>query len=66
MSEECTGDKLRRDHLRFLLSMVTERQLEIFNKMYISVDKIESAKMNWAILQCERTLKENECAQPKT
>ena len=65
-------DEFRANLLRELLSRCTEPQIEIFNKMYGSIDHIiegrhpndkvqltrkeTNDKVEWAIQQCERTL----------
>ena len=54
-----TFEKLGRDHLRKLLSQCTDKQVDIFNRMYKSVDVIPFSKIDWAIQQCERTIVNN-------
>jgi len=48
-----------REKLRELLAQCTEGQLDLFNRMYRSVDAIPLEKINWAIQQCERTIANN-------
>jgi len=49
----------RHDMLRNLLSQCTESQINLFNRMYGSIDTIPDEKINWAIQQCERTIEKN-------
>jgi len=42
-------DKFERDQLKLLLSQCTEKQVELFNRMYKSVDVISKEKIPWAI-----------------
>lgn len=51
--------KFRYDILRDLLSQCTEEQIEVFNRMYVSIDRIEDDQIDWAIQQCERTIEGN-------
>lgn len=48
-----------RNKLRNLYHQVTDKQKEVFNRMYKSVDEITDDKIEWAITQCERTLESN-------
>jgi len=52
--------KLGRDKLRELLGQCTEEQVNMFNKIYTSVDVIPLEKMDRAIDQVERTIVKNE------
>ena len=45
--------------LKDLLSQCTEKQQLFFNRMYVSVGTIPEEKWDWAIEQCERTIKNN-------
>ena len=49
-----------RNILRALLSRCTEGEVGLFNKMYGSVDTIDPSKIDWAITQCENTIKKKE------
>lgn len=46
--------------LKELLAKCTSEQVDLFNRMYQSVDVIPLDKMNWAIQQAERTIEKNE------
>ena len=51
----------RRSVLADLLSQCLPEQQDLFRKMYGSdTNAIPDAKVNWAIQQCENTLKKNE------
>jgi len=52
-----TLEILGRDKLMELLKSCSNEEIDIFNRMYGSVETIPLAKMDWAIQQCERTLK---------
>ena len=53
-------DKYKRDILRELLSQCTEKQQEFFDHMYIyGIEKMPKEKLDWAITQCENTVKKN-------
>lgn len=57
MSE--TLDRLkadRREALRGLLKQCTYIQINLFNRMYKSIDLIKDEKIDWAIQQVERTI----------
>ncbi len=49
-------EKLGREKLRDLLTQCTEGQVQMFNKLYKSVDVIPLDKMNCALNQVERTI----------
>lgn len=49
-----------RDILREMLSKCSEAQVDRFNRMYKSVDKIKLDKIPWAIVQCSKTIEMNE------
>jgi len=51
--------EILRNELKRLLSQCNEKQVQLFNRMYKSVEVIPKEKMEWAIEQCERTLIEN-------
>ena len=60
------ADALNRKHIEFkrtairrLLSRCTEDQVDMFNRMYKSVDHIKPNQLDWAISQVERTLRKN-------
>jgi len=55
--------KYKHDQLRDLLSQCTEGQRNMFNRMYGSIDTIKEDKIDWAIQQCERTLKKDHLHQ---
>ncbi len=50
----------RKQALIDLYNQCTEEQQNLFNRMYVSVDKISEDKIDWAIQQCERTILKNE------
>ena len=55
-------DKLiedKREALRELYNQCTDRQQSLFNRMYNSVDEVPEDRLNWAIKQCENTIKNN-------
>jgi len=52
--------EFKHEELRRLLKQCTPGQIDLFNRMYGSVDDIAPEKMDWAIQQCERTIKKNE------
>ncbi len=53
-------DKYKREVLKELLSQCTEKQQEFFDHMYIyGIDHMPKDKINWAIIQCENTIKKN-------
>ena len=54
-----TFEELGRDKLRELLAQCTKGQVNVFNRMYRSVDVIPLKKINCAIQQCERTIAMN-------
>ena len=49
----------RHNQLRELLEQCTEPQQTLFNRMYGSIDSISEDRIDWAIQQCEGTLKKN-------
>lgn len=51
--------KERREALRQLLHQCTEPQIALFNHMYKSIDLITDEKIDWAICQCEATIRKN-------
>lgn len=51
-----TLENLGREKLKELLSQLPKNNVDMFNLMYGSVEKIPFEKMNWAIQQCENTL----------
>lgn len=48
-----------REILRAKLERCKPNQIDLFNKMYVSIDEIPMAKMNWAYHQVCVTLAEN-------
>jgi hypothetical protein len=52
--------EFKRQMMRDFLAQCTEAQVDLFNRMYGSVDKIPEDKMDWAIQQCERTVAKNQ------
>lgn len=52
-------DNFRHQVLRDLLSQCTEEQINVFNKMYGSINSIAKEKIDWAIQQCERSISGN-------
>ena len=50
---------LRRGYLKTLLLSLTDKQLNIFKKMYSSVDEIPNDKIDWATQQVARSLAKN-------
>ena len=52
--------KEKKDALKGLLDQCTEKQVSFFNQMYGSFETIPEEKIDWAIQQCERTIKGNE------
>lgn len=49
----------RRQVLADLLAQCTLEQIDLFNRMYGSIEDIRDDQIDWAIQQCERTIKEN-------
>ncbi len=58
-----SAENVLRDELRSLLSQCTEPQVNMFNRMYGSVETIPFKKMKTAIDQCERTIAKNNSQQ---
>jgi hypothetical protein len=55
-------DTLRKESIKILKELLlqcTKDQVELFNRMYGSVDSIKDDKIDWAIQQCERTVEKN-------
>lgn len=52
--------KNERDVLKELLAECSQKQQNLFKKMYNSVDTIPKEKIEWAIVQCENTIRENQ------
>lgn len=46
--------------LKTLLDQCTEKQIELFNRMYGSINDIPADKIPHAIFQCEETIKKNQ------
>jgi hypothetical protein len=51
--------EFKRQIMRDFLAQCTEAQVDLFNRMYGSVETIAEDKMDWAIQQCERTVLKN-------
>jgi hypothetical protein len=51
--------EFKKQMLRDFLAQCTEAQVDMFNRMYGSVETIKEDKMEWAIQQCERTVAKN-------
>lgn len=49
----------RKQTLVDLYNQCTVGQQGLFNRMYGSTDKIPDEKVDWAIQQCEKTIKKN-------
>jgi hypothetical protein len=49
----------RRKALTDLLEQCTVLQIKLFKLMYYSVETIPDEKIDWAIRQCENTIKSN-------
>ncbi len=58
-------ENLKKRTLIELLNQCTENQQAFFNRMYGSRDTISKEKIDWAIQQCERTIKENKKGKQK-
>jgi hypothetical protein len=56
-------DKFKRNLLKELLSKCTEPQINLFNRMYKSIEEIPDENIPWAIQQIERTIIKNEAKQ---
>ncbi len=50
----------KRELVREVLNQCTEKQIQFFNRMYVSVDIIPESKMRHAYFQCVKTLEKNE------
>ena len=53
------GIEYKKSVIRELLAECTDKQVDLFNKMYASVDEIAPDKLDWAVYQCERTVQAN-------
>lgn len=51
--------EFKRDIIKDFLAQCTKEQVNLFNRLYGSVDTIPENKMDWAIEQCERTVENN-------
>ena len=49
----------RRKLIKHLLSKCTKEENDVFNRMYGSVNSMLDSQLDWAIKQCERTVKIN-------
>lgn len=54
--ENNTFENLGREKLKELLSKLPQSWVDVFNRMYGSVNTIPLEKIDWAIQQCERSL----------
>lgn len=59
MSRRIKRKNKRREILRELVEQCTEKQQEVFARMYGSVDEINNKEIPWATKQCERTIEMN-------
>ena len=48
--------EIKRKMIRELLDQCTEGEVDLFNRMYGSIDVIPEEKMSWAYTQCKRTV----------
>jgi len=55
-----TLEELGRSKIKELLSQCTEAQIHLFNRMYVSTDKIPLEDMSRALQQIERTLEKKQ------
>jgi hypothetical protein len=49
----------KREKLNKVYQLLTSPQKDFFNRLYGSVDNICEKDINWAIIQCENTMKKN-------
>jgi len=56
-------DDFKRKSLQDLLDQCTEPQQNLFARMYVSVEEINTDKIDWAIQQCERTIEKNKTGE---
>ena len=49
----------QREALKGLLLQCTEKQINMFNRMYKSVEEIPEENISWVMKQCERTINKN-------
>ncbi len=52
--------EFKREMVRENLNNCTEKQIDLFNRMYGSIEAIKEDKMRHAYNQCRRTLEKNE------
>lgn len=50
---------LKYKEMKKLYKKCNKSQQTLFNRMYISIDEIPESKIDWAIVQLERTIDEN-------
>jgi hypothetical protein len=50
----------KRELLAGLLNQCTEQQQSLFYRMYKSITDMPDKQINWAIIQCENTIKAND------
>lgn len=53
-----TGEDFKRDTLADLYNQLPEANQQFFCRMYKSLDGVKDDQVDWAIKQCQRTLKE--------
>lgn len=51
---------IKKKALKEGLARCTEKQKQVFSKMYVSVDAMDDSNLDWAITQVQRTIKNNE------
>lgn len=58
-------DAKTRDILRPLLAQCTPKQVDLFNRMYGSIDTIPAEKTRWAYIQLKNTLVKKQSKKEK-
>ena len=53
------GKEFKREMVRESLNNCTEKQIDLFNRMYGSIEAIKEDEMRHAYNQCRRTLEKN-------
>ena len=51
--------EFKRELVRRLLDQCTEKQIDIFNRMYVDINSIKEDNMETAYFQCKRTVERN-------
>ena len=54
-----SSNEFKREMIRESLNNCTEKQIDLFNRMYGSIEVIKEAQMRHAYNQCRRTLEKN-------